>query len=143
MTTATFRWLSLVLLLVLGAAGVSDVQARKPSGKKLDVTLFEYSSSLRWSEFEAAWAYVEPAYREQNPLSEFELERFKQFQITGYEVKTRDGKGKLEYAQTVEIRLVNKHTQTERVITERELWRWDAASKRWWLATGLPKLSRD
>ena len=28
----------------------------------------------------------------------------------------------------------------ERIITDRQKWRWDAVAKRWWLVSGLPDL---
>lgn len=143
MGTANFRWLASLLLLLGAVFGAAEAEARRTAGKKLDTMLYEYSSNLRWSEFETAWTYVDPVYRSANPLSDFELERFGQFQVSGYLVKRREPLGKTEYAQTVEIRLVNRHTLTEKVLTERELWRWDAKSKRWWLTTGLPRLSQD
>ncbi len=135
-----FAWIGM-LLLVLGALAMPVAQARKTSSKQLDKMLYEYSSSVRWSEFETAWTYVDPAYRLENPLTDFQVEHYKQFQVSGYDVKNRESVGKAEYRQLVEIRLINRHTLTEKVITERELWRWDPASKRWWLTTGLPKLS--
>ncbi len=44
-------------------------------------------------------------------------------------------------AQTVEIRFVNRHTQAEHSIIDRQIWRWDAKAERWWLTTGLPDIT--
>jgi hypothetical protein len=137
------RPLLTLLLLVLCAFAAGAADARKSSGKQLEKMLFEYSSTIRWSEYETAWTYVEPTHRSEHPLGEFDLERYAQFQVSGYLVKRRETLNKTEYAQVVEIRFVNRHTQSEKIITERELWRWDAKAKRWWLTTGLPELFKD
>ena len=46
----------------------------------------------------------------------------------------------LIYTQRVELRIVDQDTQAERTKTDRQSWRYDAAAKRWWLTSGLPKL---
>ena len=46
----------------------------------------------------------------------------------------------LTYSQRVELRIIDRDTQTERIKTDRQNWRYDALAKRWWLTSGLPKL---
>ena len=63
----------------------------------------------------------------------------------GTPVENREVKGASEpgeglYEQVVELRVVNRNTQVERIITDRQKWRWDAVAKRWWLVSGLPDL---
>lgn len=130
------------MLLLLGLVVTTEVHARKPAGAKLDKVLFEYSSNIRWSEYETAWTFVDPVYRLEHPNAH-EIERLKQFRVSGYLVKIRETISKVEYGQVVEVRLINRHTQIEKVVTARELWRWDAEGKRWWLTTGLPELNQD
>ena len=36
--------------------------------------------------------------------------------------------------------MVIRHTQAERTVRYREEWRWDEASKNWWLVSGMPDL---
>jgi hypothetical protein len=43
--------------------------------------------------------------------------------------------------QIVEIRLINRNTQAERIVTDVQIWRWDEKAKRWWLTTGLPSFA--
>lgn len=97
-----------------------------------------YAGAIRWGEFESAWARVDPEYREQHPLSELELQRFAQIQISSYrdldETVLEDGSP----ARLIEIGVINKHTQAERTIRYREEWRWDQEKKTWWVRTGLP-----
>lgn len=125
--------LGLVLLLVLSACA-----GRGPDQRMLRDALFDYSSAIRWGELEAALGHVDPDYLEEHPLTALEQRRFAQLQVSGYYVRnsSQDSEGRLH--QTVEIRLVNRHTMAERAITDRQVWRWDTERSRWWLTTGLP-----
>lgn len=85
-----------------------------------------------------AWSHVDPDFRREHPLSDLEKQRFKQIQVTGYEEKSQDilEDGSIEI--NVEIRLINRNTQSERIISDTQIWRWNPKTKRWWLTTGLP-----
>ncbi len=122
-------------LLLLTACGSMGAQ-RNPR----DQALYSYVSAVRWSDFNAALAFVDPETLRTRPMTDLESERYKQFQVAGYEVKSASEPGEGRYEQVVELRLVNKNTQVERIITDRQQWRWDAQAKRWWLASGLPDL---
>jgi hypothetical protein len=128
------------LTLLLALAGCSSA----PSAMNAqDEALTNYGVAIRWSEFTDAWNYVDPALRLQQPLTDLELARFKQLQVTGYDVKARDDLPDGTVVQTVEIRLINKNTQIERTITDHQRWRWDPASKAFWLTTGLPDFTAE
>lgn len=122
-------------LLLLTACGSMGAQ-RNPR----DQALYSYVSAVRWSDFNAARAFVDPETLRNRPVTDLESERYKQFQVAGYEVKSASEPGEGQYEQVVELRLVNKNTQVERIITDRQQWRWDAEAKRWWLVSGLPDL---
>jgi len=122
-------------LLLLTACGSMGAQ-RNPR----DQALYSYVSAVRWSDFNAALAFVDPETLRTRPVTDLESERYKQFQVAGYEVKSASEPGEGQYEQVVELRLVNKNTQVERIITDRQQWRWDAQAKRWWLVSGLPDL---
>ena len=126
----------LLLTFVLGACASGDMS----STRKRDLLLRAYSSAVRWNDFDLAWGYVQPALREAHPLTDLEKERFKQVQIVGYSVQEMHlaPDGALE--QSVEIRVVNRNTQVERVIIDRQRWVYDDAAGRWWLVSGLPNL---
>ena len=124
------------IVLMLAACGSLGSQ-RNPR----DQALYSYVSAVRWSDFDAALNFVDPEVRLANPTSDLERERYKQFQVAGYDVKSFNEPGEGLYEQVVEIRLVNRNTQTERIITDRQRWRWDAEAKRWWLVSGLPDLA--
>ena len=130
-----FRFALAFGLVLLTACGGQTAQ-RSPR----DQTLYHYVSAVRWSDFDIALNFVDPAVLEARPLSDAEKERYKQFQVSGYEVKSASEPAEGTYEQVVEIRVVNRNTQVEKVITDRQSWRWDAEAKRWWLVSGLPDL---
>lgn len=127
--------LSACLLVLVACEGMPT------SGAARDNMLTDYGAAIRWNEFEKAQDYVDPAVRQQQPMSELETERLKQIQVTGYEVKTRDVGADGSIEQTVEIRVVNRNTQIERIVTDRQTWRRDVTGKRYWLLSGLPDFS--
>lgn len=130
--------LAWVLLFVLAAvaAPAGAVGARQRA--KLDQAQTAWASSVRWSDFEAAWQLVDPALRAERPLTELELERYRQLQVSSYR---EGGNGELEdgtVVRSVEIGVINRHTQAERTVRHQERWRWDQDAKRWWQVGGLP-----
>lgn len=133
-----------ILLLLLAAtfllitAAPADAVSKRAQAKLLETAQFKYASAIRWSEFEIAWSHLDPSYRNENPLSDLEKERFKQIQITGYEKKSEDFLPDGSMEQSVEIRLINRNTQAERIVMDTQIWRWNEKAKRWWLTTGLP-----
>lgn len=127
--------LSACLLVLVACEGMPT------SGAARDNMLTDYGAAIRWNEFEKAQDYIDPAIRQQQPMSGLETERLKQIQVTGYEVKTRDVAADGSIEQTVEIRVVNRNTQIERIVTDRQTWRRDTAGKQYWLVSGLPDFS--
>lgn len=125
------------LLLLVACAGGPGTRA-----DALQRAQYEYSAAIRWNQFEVAAEFIDPAVRDRQPLDSFELERLRQNRVVGYTVISRslqpEGGERLE----IELRLVNLHTQAERVLRVRETWRWDPTAKRWWQSEGLPGLAR-
>jgi hypothetical protein len=133
------RSLSLALALTL-ACGTATAASKKPSTKLLTSTLFAYSGAIRWGDFDRAFGYVDPAVRAEHPLSDIDRARYKQIEVTHYEVTAEtitDGADDREIA----ISFVNRNTQAERSLSYHELWRWDAPAKHWWLTSGLPDIT--
>ena len=128
--------LAVVMVLVVALAACATPGQRSPR----DQLLYDYVSAVRWSDFDAAAKFLDPELLARRPLTDLELERYKQFQVSGYEVKSGSEPAPDTYEQVVEIRVVNRNTQVEKVITDRQTWRWDAEAKRWWLMSGLPDL---
>lgn len=125
---------TLLMLLALAATagqrrGLDDVQAA-------------YAAAVRWNDFETALEIVDPTYRLAHPQSDIERERYQQVQISGYRELRSSAGAENEVLRDVELRVINRNTQAERIVRTRETWRWDPASKQWWLASGLPDLWR-
>ena len=131
----------LLAVLALLLAFTGDALARRGKMDLLQANQYAWSGAIRWGDFEGALSLVEPGYREAHPITDLELKRYEQVQITAYRERnsTADKKGGVAM-RDVEIGVVNRHTQAERTVRYREEWRWDEASKNWWLMTGLPDL---
>jgi hypothetical protein len=134
--TLRFAQIGLVLALALLLAACASSGQRSPR----DQILYDYVSAVRWSDFDAAALFLDPEVVAREPMTDLDRERYRLFQVSGYEVKSASEPADGEYTQVVEIRVVNRHTQIEKVITDRQRWRWDQEAKRWWLASGLPDL---
>jgi hypothetical protein len=119
---------------VLALAGCASTSGEKNA---LDRVQYDWSAAIRWGDFEGAWTLVDPKLREEHPLTDLDLERYKQVQVSGYrELGARAEPGSAE--REIEIGVVNRHTQVERTLRYTERWRYDAEAKRWWLTSGLP-----
>lgn len=131
-------------LLVLLAFALLAGCAAHTRSTSLTNTLNAYASTLRWGDFASAVMFLSPTERSTHPLSALDMARYQQVQVTEYD----DGAGPVpvsdtEVQQTVRIALVNIHTQAERSIVDHQTWKYDAATKHWWLASGLPDITRE
>ena len=132
---ALFRRVRTPLLLLALAATAAGCAL--PSAQLKPDPITEYGAAVRWNEFERASGFLDPAAN-LPPLTDLERERIKQLQVTGYEVKSQHPLPDGGMAQEVEIRVVNKHTQLERIVKDHQVWRYDAALKGYVLSSGLP-----
>lgn len=99
-----------------------------------------YGLDVRWNDFEAAAEALDPALVQGERFSEQDEAYYKAFQVSGYQLKSSAMLDPLTYSQRVELRIIDRDTQVERVKTDKQSWRYDAQAKRWWLTSGLPKL---
>ena len=100
----------MAVLLLLAVAACGSMNAKR---NPRDAMLYQYVSAVRWSDFDRAVGFLDPKVLEAEPLDPLELERLKQYQVSGYEVRTSSEPAEHEYEQVVEIRLVNRHTQAD------------------------------
>lgn len=128
---------SLLCCLLLACASTTG------SATQRDYDVTEYGAAIRWSQFDAAQAYIAPATLAANPMTDLEIERLKQIQVTGYDVKSHLVNEVGDLRQTVEIRLISKNTQVERIVTDHQTWAWDPVAKRLWLTSGLPDFTAE
>ena len=133
MQAKSWRWLLVALLGVLLAGCVSG----QPKMSELDKLQYAWSAAIRWGDFEGAWNLLDPAYRDKHPLTDIELSRFKQIQVSGYHEL---GSQILEdrARREIEIGVINRNTMAERSLRYTEEWRYDPATKNWWVTSGLP-----
>ncbi len=136
----TRRWLQVyVLLLLTLVVGTACAAGARQRGK-LEQTQNALAAAIRWGDFEGALQFIDPAYKAEHPVSEFDLKRYEQVQISGYrDLNSRAGDDGT-VIRNIELRVINKHTQAERTLRYQERWRWDAERKGWWLVGGLPDL---
>jgi hypothetical protein len=126
------------------AAACANLSMQHMQSKEtiLEDTLKNYAATIRWGDMLQAQAFVDPAYRQAHPLSDLDMQRYRQVQVTAYNDQPAAPLNDNEIAQTVEIGLVNVNTQTARSIIDHQVWRYDEKQKRWWLMTGLPDITR-
>ena len=129
------------LMIILLLSSLAGCASSGGESRKLEQALYAYQSALRWSDIPGAIAFVDPSLREELALKDIEARRWEQYQVTGYYVQSSE-MGEEELKQVVELRLVNRHTQVERSVIDRQVWRWDSSAKAWWLTTPLPTLAR-
>jgi hypothetical protein len=113
----------------------------KSREKILTETLRTYAATIRWGSIEQAETFVDPEYRAAHPLTQLELDRYKQVRFTNYNDTAPVPINDDEVRQTVEIGIVNVHTQEARSIVDRQVWRYERKAKVWLLTSGLPDIT--
>lgn len=134
------RWIVAMLVPVLLAACANDPTRTKE--RALRDTLRSYAGTLRWGDIAQAQVFLDPEYLKKHPLSEVDLARYRQVQVSQYNEHPSVPVSDTEIQQVVEIGVINVHTQNVRSIVDRQTWRYDAKQKRWWLTSGLPDITR-
>ena len=134
-----FPWL-IALPLLLAAMSLQAAGPGRAQRAKLAQTQAAYVAAVRWSDFEAAENFIDPQQRQAHPLGDVQRERYRQVQVSSYRERSSsmDAEGILE--RRIEMGVINRNTQAERLVMVNERWRWDPEAKRWWQAAGLPDL---
>jgi hypothetical protein len=138
------RFRSALALFALAAAALlaGCATAGPDRGDPLRTAQYAWSAAIRWCDIEGARTMVDPAYREAHPMTPLELERYDQVQVSAYhELGATVGEGTA--TRPIEIGVVNRNTQVQREARYVEQWRYDPATKRWWITSGLPDLWQD
>ena len=140
------RRAALIAVLSTGlAAACADMSMQHIQSKEtiLEDTLKNYAATIRWGgDMVQGLAFVDPAYRQAHPLTDLDMQRYRQVQVTAYNDAPAAPLNDLEVGQTVEIGLVNINTQQSRSVIDHQVWRYDEKQKHWWLMTGLPDITR-
>lgn len=131
-----FQSVVIALLLVAGVA-----QAEGPSRaqrSKLVPTQDAYVAAVRWGDFDKAEGFIDPQYLQQHPITDLQRERYRQLQVSSYRERSAGTGADGSIERRVEMGVINRNTQAERMVMVNERWRWDPEAKRWWQAAGLP-----
>lgn len=128
------------LLACLMAAVLLAACAGGKKTSELERMQYIYSAAVRWGDFEGAWNLVDPEYRERNPMSELEFKRYEQVRISGYRELAARSFPDDTAAREIEIGVINRHNMAERSMRYTEEWRYDPATRQWWVSGGLPDL---
>ncbi|SRR5690554_1231323 len=129
--------ITLVILALLQACG-----GRMSKKQSLDHTLYQYAKVMRWADFDQALNFIDPEADEDIQPTELELNRLKQFGVSSYVPRPiLPGPDENSIVQTVELKLYNIHTKREKVVLDEQVWRYDEEQKRWFLDSGLPKIT--
>lgn len=124
----------LALVLMLGGCAT-----KIDRGSALQEAQYAWSAAIRWGDFEGAFNMLDPKVRAEHPVSDLEFARYKQVQISEYrDLGAQGGEGTA--AREIAIGVINRHTLVERQVRYTETWRYDAATKTWWVTSGLPDL---
>jgi hypothetical protein len=129
-------------LLATALLAACATQNMRSKSTILDETLKSYAATIRWGDIEQAQAFLDPKVRAEHPPSALDLARYRQVQVSGYSEQPAVSVGEDEIRQAVQIDLVNVNTQTARSIVDHQVWKYDEATKHWWLESGLPDISR-
>ena len=109
----------------------------------LQSTLWGYGKTVRWGTPQEAMNYIAPEYLKEHPVSKLDLKRFEHVKISRYmEQGVQYSPDGLSLSQTVEISVINIHTQHERSFIDHQTWKWNEESQSWLLWSGLPDITR-
>lgn len=127
--------LGCVLVLLAGCATLEN------KGDLREQALDGYAAALRWGDFQSAWNFVDPAVRAEHPLTPQQKALYATVRVAQYEAGGPVATGPDTIQQTAQITLIVKASQRVYSVPDHQTWRWDAASKRWWLESGLPDIN--
>ena len=128
--------------LLISLSLLAGCAAPNAKGDQLTATLETYAATIRWGNIEDAIAFVDPDVLKEHPLTELDLQRYRQVRISGYNAQPSRPLGDNEISQIVEIVVTNNNTQSVRSVLDRQHWRYDDKKKRWWLTSGLPDITQ-
>ncbi|WP_312348587.1 hypothetical protein [Stenotrophomonas acidaminiphila] len=134
----------LILTAIAALLGMAvTAQAAGPGRSqrnKLTQTQEAYVAAVRWSDFEGAERFIDPAYWQAHPLTDLQRERYRQVQVSNYRERSTSVAADGTIERRVEMGVINRNTLAERTLMVTERWRWDPEAKRWWQVQGLPDL---
>ena len=140
---AGIRLLLLAFLALVAVQGLSGCGPSKSKRKMaLDDTLSHYATAIRWGDFAGARRFLDPNIAPDKRPTRLDMERYKNLRISAYQPQPiQPGSDPNRIIQNVRISFYNRYTNRERSILDRQEWRYDAEQKRWYLTSGLPRVT--
>ncbi len=133
-----------VIATVLLTALLSGCATNMSKKRLLDNTLYDYAKIIRWADFNSAASFLSPDIDDEHKPRRLDVQRLMQFSVSSYqEDPIVPGENENIVIQPVKIQFYNNHTKRERVIIDIQKWEYDEERKRWWLISGLPKITRN
>ena len=125
----------ITLLLTLSAC------SNPKRDKSFEVSIKQMEKLVRWSEYEGVMNMIDPDYIAENNITQLDIERLKQFRVTGYTVTQQEmNADETIYWQQVLLQMYNTHNPVERSMRWNQEWRYDEETNRWSMHSGLPDL---
>jgi hypothetical protein len=124
----------ILVLLTVGCATYSELTKKD----RFEDTVKIYELAIRWSEFDAAAAFIHSPEKEKGLQEKLaEMERIK---VTDYVVmKLVASQNESEIVQIVKISYYKTDNMVVKSLRDNQLWVWDADQKGWFLESGLPE----
>ena len=130
-----------LIIFIIICALVAGCKGRMTKKRALDHTLYQYAKVMRWADYNTAMTFFSPDMEDRFKPSSTDIERMKQFGVSSYVASPiLPGAEEDQIIQDVQIKLYNIHTKREKVIIDRQVWEYDAETKRWLLISGLPDI---
>jgi phage major head subunit gpT-like protein len=119
-------------VVLAGCAGLGNDERMT----SLDATTDNYRNAIRWGLYDVA-DKLRPA--DDSGKKSPDLERLKKIRVTDYKSVNKDiSEDGTEARQTVEIRYYHMDYMIEKVLIDKQLWKYDPKTKMWHLKSGLP-----
>ena len=127
------KWIGFVLIfLICGCAGIQ-------TGKRMtlfDDTARAYLRSIRWGDYEAAYAFKNPQAMD-SKMPDFE--DLRQIRVTAYNVKqTILSEDKSTILRIVDFQYYRISNVIVKNLIDRQKWEYDQKANRWYLTSDLP-----
>lgn len=128
----------MAFLFVAGLLSCAEIRS-KDQAVLLQDSLRGYSNAMRWSDFNAAMAFVE---RREEAVDQIDLERLKDVRVTSYEIEDQYlsvDKGEAYVTAKISFHLAD--SMTVETITDKQTWWYRKDQRRWLLDGSLPSFT--
>ena len=134
MRLSVIKYFLLISVVILAGCATMDGNHRMNS---LTTTTDNYRNAIRWGLYDVAdnLRGVEESENQSR-----ELERLKKINVTSYKSVHKDmSDDGNEAKQTVEIKYYHTDYMVEKVLIDKQVWKYDSEKKAWHLQSGLPE----